>query len=345
MSNLNDIVKNYKYAPGIATYGAKGKIGIAGINGKSCFFCTYNINISEELNIVNRKIQSNELLSEYKELTLNREYQVNDIIIDNTGSIYKISTIDSSTNKLGINPETDKIGEFSKDSDSNYFKLSNSGRLYNQKGNGIDFIKSSQANPSELLDKNSQYVQRIYSDISDSESNYNLSSYVVQTNDEVKTLNTFYNKNDNSFHIECNAPIILDCSVLAVNDNDNSYEEIDNYSQVKSEKDNISKLYNLYKNVKYYFSSDYNILYLDTANFKELMNQAEFKPSEIFVYCKGSDDFSPIEKWALKLQWSDGTEYIIGDTLQYDISKLTTGIKKDLKVSILKNIEIFLSQK
>ena len=62
----NQYLRNYKYAPGIATYGAAGKEGLPGENGKGCFFCTYNLNAPEELQVVNRKIQNNELLSEYK---------------------------------------------------------------------------------------------------------------------------------------------------------------------------------------------------------------------------------------------------------------------------------------
>lgn len=340
MDNLNDIIRNYKYAPGIATYGPKGHVGIDGIDGKSCFFCTYNISISEELAIVNRKLRNNELLSEYKDVVLNREYQEGDIVIDNTGCIYKVSVIDTSTNDLGIDPIKDKVGEFSKDSDSNYFKLSSNGRLYNQQGNGIDFIKTSGENPVSVLSSDSNFVQRIYSDISDTESNYNLNSYIVQTNDTRKSLNTFFNKNDQCFHIEADAPIVIDCPTLAVEDNSMEYEGIDGYSQITSGSTNISKLYNLYKSCKYSFSSDYNLLYIEVPEeIKALFENPKFKPAEVILTVKEDDSFVPVKKYLLEVP-TEITEYPV----RFDISKLTYGQRKNIKVSLIKYIEVHLQE-
>lgn len=338
--NNNQYLRNYKYAPGIATYGAAGKEGLPGENGKGCFFCTYNLNVSEELQIVNRKIQNNELLSEYKMEVLSRQYQEKDIVIDCTGSVYAISVIDPSTNSLGINASNGKIGEFSKSSDEEYFELSDLGRLFNIKGNGVDIIRTSSENPASILGAESNYVQRIYSDIPDNDSEYKMTSLVVQDEGTNHEFNIAFNKNDKAFHLTSDSPIVLDCSVLAVSDNSSEYSSIDEYSKVPTQEDNISKVYNLYRKMSWTYSS--NVLTIDTSKVKDHMNKDMFRPNELVVHIVKNIG-EPIKKYSVPVQWADGKEYEIGDQLSYDLTSL--GDFHSMRVSFIKNIEVYIPKK
>lgn len=331
MADTKDILKNYKYAPGIATYGAEGKQGTTGINGKSCFFCTYNISVPEELTAVNKKIQNNELLSEYKSVTLIRPYQEKDIIVDYTGTVYKVSILDPSSGLLGIDPEEDKIGEFVKDTDKDFFNLTEEGRLYNQKGNGVDFIKTNADDPTTVME-DSDYVQRIYSDIPDTESRYNLLSYIVQTESDKHNLNIFFNKNDQAFHIECSDKIVVDCPIFAVEPQE-VYEDIDGYSQVTGNETNISYLYNLYKKFYYLFPNNENMYLYIPEEYEET-----YTP-EIFLSVV--DDSNLIKRYSL------GSKEIEGEHVIFDISKITASkeFKKTPQVSLLGPIEVFISEK
>lgn len=326
MAEINDIAKNYKYAPGIATYGPAGKVGATGMNGNSCFYCNYNI--SNEADSANYKILHNKLLSKYKDVSLSRAYQAGDVIVDCTGGIYKIYA-DGSVLKAD---STSKVGDFYRDSDSSFFAFSEkNGRMYNAKGNGVDIIKTSAENVQDALASDSSYVLRLFNDTIDAESNYNIESCLVQNSDKLNYISTFFNKNDQCFHIETDMPIVLDCSYLSVRDSDASAQTIDNYSQVTPDKENMSKLYNLYKKVEY-TQTDSSVC-IDISALEKA-----YYPNAVILNVV-SNDTSAMSRTSVPLPW---------ETSSFADSSFWTKAPADgslSSISFIKSIEVHITKK
>ena len=54
---MSDIIKNSKYAPGIASYGIKGQNGQTGPAGYSLYYSPYNISIDGDKVIIDENLK------------------------------------------------------------------------------------------------------------------------------------------------------------------------------------------------------------------------------------------------------------------------------------------------
>lgn len=79
------------YAPGISVPGKDGLPGKKGISGNSMYFVDFDLDNSYSIDLALQKIENNKILTNDSNLDINsRPYKANDILISNTGNVYKI---------------------------------------------------------------------------------------------------------------------------------------------------------------------------------------------------------------------------------------------------------------
>lgn len=107
-----------EYIPGIPGYGQMGSTGDTGDTGASVYYCSFDLNNSDELATANSYIRLNKELSNNIDSQISGEYVENDIIIDCTGGIYRlvsntgaleISQYDTKTNASIYTSDTESI--------------------------------------------------------------------------------------------------------------------------------------------------------------------------------------------------------------------------------------------
>ena len=87
------------YAPGISIPGKDGLPGKKGISGNSMYFVDFDLDNSYSIDLALQKIENNKILTNDSNLDINsRPYKANDILISNTGNVYKI--VNSTGNEL-----------------------------------------------------------------------------------------------------------------------------------------------------------------------------------------------------------------------------------------------------
>lgn len=81
------------YAPGISIPGKDGLPGKKGISGNSMYFVDFDLDNSYSIDLALQKIENNKILTNDSDISINqRPYKANDILISNTGNVYKIVT-------------------------------------------------------------------------------------------------------------------------------------------------------------------------------------------------------------------------------------------------------------
>lgn len=79
------------YAPGISIPGKDGLPGKKGISGNSMYFVDFDLDNSYSIDLALQKIENNKILTNDSNIDINsRPYKANDILISNTGNVYKI---------------------------------------------------------------------------------------------------------------------------------------------------------------------------------------------------------------------------------------------------------------
>lgn len=82
---------NLSYAPGVSYPGKDGLPGKKGISGNSMYFVDFDLDNSYSIDLALQKIENNNILTNDSNLTVNnRPYKVNDLLVSNTGNVYKI---------------------------------------------------------------------------------------------------------------------------------------------------------------------------------------------------------------------------------------------------------------
>lgn len=227
MSKYSVKTRNHKYAPGIATYGLKGFVGKDGKHGNGVFICSYNLSDGNDdtKKIALEKLNDNKyLISEIDKVTP-RAYQVGDLIIDITGSIYILETdeeVKVEAVKLKFSEKAIAEINLMKELDVAPFEVKGFNRVVNKPNvSGIDIVSSSDIMQSdEFNDLNSLlYPLRVFVDDTNTlVDGYNvvkplLSLNAINDNDH-KYLNVKYNKSDDTIEFDSNTAIKFNTKYL-----------------------------------------------------------------------------------------------------------------------------------
>lgn len=349
MELLSNKIRNYQYAPGIATYGIDGAEGQKGANGNSIFYTDYNFTTNhDDLIEIVEKIRNNKLLLKNKNDNLSRNYIEGDYILTSQAELYKIIDYDEYNNNYSLTKSTKEsldyslffqyIGEINfKNSDTSNFEWTDNGRIYLK-----DFSQIVVTNNDSFLNDSSLTGNSIFNIIYNNASSTTtdflslITQYEDSGNHELKF---YFDTNDKSFHIESEDPIILNSKVISIN-SDNSIEEtFDNYSPISvSEKssDTITGFYNLCKNLNYNIEN--SILYI---NYPEDSYISSIFPSNYYciVYSINEND-NILTKYIFKV------DHDINSTQDsINISNIISSENSIINISILKNIEVIISKK
>lgn len=106
---------SYAYAPGFVRAGTEGPAGISGANGNAVYFIDYALDNSYSIENALLRIENNTVLSSNSiEQLQNRSYRKNDLIISNSGIVYRLK--ESSSESLFNNYKFDieELGSLSK---------------------------------------------------------------------------------------------------------------------------------------------------------------------------------------------------------------------------------------
>lgn len=346
METLSTKIRNYQYAPGIATYGVDGNTGLEGQKGTSIFFTNYNFTTEHnDLLQLIEKIRSSKSLIKNNNTTLDREYIEGDYILNNLADLYKIIDfenyasnyllVSNDKNSIAYNLFFKYIGNLKfKNSDDAAFGISDNNRVYS-KGNSLVLSTDS----SDNLEDN----DFIFNIINNNENNNNeinfislITKYQENNNDE---LQFYFDTKENSFHIKSASPIILDSSYIQVLSSNDDNDLLDNYSPVSTKTSSINTvtgLYNICSKIKYNCINS-------TIQF-------------IFDDDVATQIFSSLNSFYIKLMYNDNNtlKTVIYDNPNLDdlltnkfftLENVPTNIISNLKfVSLISQIEIFIDK-
>lgn len=252
---------NYKYAPGLATYGIDGKDGSTGDSGTSFYFSSYVIDVNSgkgdnDFNTVITRIKDNLLLSkkiEYLRTPNVRKYIDGDIIIDTAGNLNRIKF---NADNIPYFQYITTLNNFSGDS---FFRHStNSNRVYLDPSlyisNGFDVFSGE--NSSDVSTSSDALVRIIQSN-KNSNDIYDIFSIIVKdNNNNVNYLNITYDQNISSFVFSSNAYISFDASKgIYVNTDDTDNEISSDYYKIRPYSDPIGLLHLVYRDSSVYMTS------------------------------------------------------------------------------------------
>ncbi len=122
------------YLPGIIGYGQNGAPGNKGENTPSIYYASYDLENKEDLRLAKKRILNKQQLSNNKTLDNDNDYKINDIIVDKTGTFYKISKI----NKIDVS-----IDKCANNSSSKYSEITTTFSGFNVRCS-TSFLKSSE---------------------------------------------------------------------------------------------------------------------------------------------------------------------------------------------------------
>lgn len=278
---LKEKPRNLKYAPGIATYGVKGKTGPSGQDGTAVFFCDYDItdvnNENPDCGLAKalKAISSGRVLLErYKSLEVGRPYRNGDIVVSYTGVIYELRNLNLISLFDIESALTDSWSEFflqrgsvldtpeavlrdDKGAETEIFRVGADGRVYfnsvitNKNTDNFDgqaykalFQGLDIASVgAEQTAQDNNYILRVYN------STGRLISVSARTSvNEESYLNIYYDKDDTAFHIESNVPVCFDTPAMKIkNPIGGVAESINEYSPVITSEnaDSISSFYRM----------------------------------------------------------------------------------------------------
>ena len=259
---MNSELTNY-YAPGVATYGLDGKAGERGSAGTSIYFSSYNLaDNSIERNEAIGKINQNKILSKYVDQPNGRAYINGDLILDTTGTIYRlnIGNIITFVKIINLNNIIN---------DNEYFKA-NDNRIYfdASTATGFDIVSG------KTVPEDSTYPLRVLNtEENTNTSDYNLVSLQAKNGTDIsKYLNIIYNKNDDAFYVNTNSKLALDASSIVINGNDAINSELTDYYKICPQKDPIGLIHKIYKEADIKVENKTFTAVLDKDAFADSMN-------------------------------------------------------------------------
>ena len=271
---------NYNYAPGIATYGADGKTGIAGYDGNNIYFtdCDLINDIdNRNLNDLAELLRGKYLPVKGSTTAISRSYKNDDLFFDQNGIIYKLKNIDEligTVNKDTYGKYFSIAGKISV-SDSSYFDNVD-GRIILNSSNfgGFDVITSSDL--STNIDSNA-VVNIISSNIDE---NDNIELIKMQSIDDVDiedgNLDIYYKTTDNAYYLDSNMPIVINSNVKINDSADNI--DYDNYSSILTSNDPITYFKHICDKLRY------NVLYDSDKNRYKLVIYQEDRGRDDLEY-------------------------------------------------------------
>lgn len=271
---------NYNYAPGIATYGADGKTGIAGYDGNNIYFtdCDLINDIdNRNLNDLAELLRGKYLPVKGSTTVISRSYKNDDLFFDQNGIIYKLKNID------------ELIGTVNKDTYGKYFSIAGKisisdfsyfdnvdGRIILNSSNfgGFDVITSS--NLSTNIDSNA--VVNIISNNIDENDNIELvrMKSIDDVDIEDGNFDIYYKTTDNAYYLDSNMPIVINSNVKINDSADNI--DYDNYSSILTSNDPITYFKHICDKLRY------NVLYDSDENRYKLVIYQEDGRSDDLEY-------------------------------------------------------------
>jgi len=265
MARHNDIL-NYRYAPGLPTYGIDGRTGPQGLPGTSFYFS--NIAIQDSAGNVSadavEKLRNGHVLSAYSTDDNIRPYIDGDLVIDRTASLYKI--VDTAG---GL--EFTYLATLSNVTDDDFFKYAG-GRMYLDTdtsfyaGDDTDGIRISGVDivndPSYSAD-GSDTLLRVISGRKDTANSYNLVSLTARDTAGSSTLRISYNQDIKSFVINTDADIAVDSPGLYISAASRQDQLDSGWYRIAPQADPPGLLHLVYKQAKILFT--YKTADIDTV--------------------------------------------------------------------------------
>ena len=253
---------NNEYAPGIATYGINGQNGVAGENGNSIFYTSFDIynNTGNSMEMFVQKIRNHMLPVHNSNIVLEREYQQGDYFFDNNGNIYRLDNIEeilhpsASVNSNIWSTYLTLCGRMNTSSTNAYISKAVNGRLnINNDYQGLDIIIN---NIGYFIDP-TNYALRIISDNHNSENKIEfIRLSAINGHNISEQLSIFYDTALNAYHLKTDGPLLIDAQVKVKQSSDRI--NIDGYSPVVINDTPITSFYNICKSLQfqYYYNGD-----------------------------------------------------------------------------------------
>lgn len=256
MARHNDIL-NYRYAPGLPTYGLDGKPGEPGLPGTSFYFS--NIAIQDSNGIVNadavEKLRNGYILSAYSSEENIRPYISGDLVIDRTASIYKVTDTDA-----GL--EFAYLATLSNITDDDFFKYAG-GRMYLDTDSsfqlndstgeirisGVDIMND----PSYGADSTDTLL-RVMSGRKDTADRYNLVTLAAKDTTGEARLDIAYDQTIRAFVFNTNADIAVDAPGVYVSANTAGQQLDSGWYRITPQSDPVGLLHLVYKQAKIVFT-------------------------------------------------------------------------------------------
>lgn len=252
-------IYNHEYAPGIATYGMIGETGLAGENGNSMFYTSYDIyrNNRSDIEKFLQKLKSNMLPVHNSTVVLNRKYQNGDYFFDNEGHVFRLVNVDDIYNNSIISYIWSNYltlcGNINTSSSDSYVSRNEAGRLnLNNEYQGLDIITN---NTGYSPDASTKFALRLMSDNPNNENNINfIKLSAIYTEYLDNEMSFYYDSGLNAYHIKTNGPLLLDGQVRIKDDQSND-SQLDGYSKVVIHETPVTTFYNFCQHVSFLFTT------------------------------------------------------------------------------------------
>lgn len=377
---LKEKPRNLKYAPGIATYGVKGKTGPNGEDGTAVFFCDYDItdvsNDNEDcgLNKAIKAISAGRVLLErYNNVYTGRQYRDGDIIVSYTGVIYELRN----TKLIGMfdlaSAMTDAWSEFflqrgsvldtpeavlrdEKGAETEIFRVGADGRVYfnsiitntnTDNGEGQAYKALFQGLDiasvgAEQTGQDNNYILRVYN------SSGKLISMSARTSvNKESYLNIYYDKDDAAFHMESNTPICFDTPAMKIKNPVGPVESINDYSQVLTTEnaDSISSFYRMCSLAKWTEIDDKFVITFDCSGYEFITNYYNGTLKAQLYCCYQENKDGGQRRCLVSMEDESNVSYKdIDDKTKIEAVINKTPGSEIISVSLIRNIECYIQK-
>ena len=362
MTQFSQKYHNYSYAPGLTTYGVDGKTGKEGLSGNSIFFTNYSL--PGDFENFFKKIVDNQLPLSTETTFINRDYRNDDLFLDTTGKIYRLTNIEelfnNSANGSNLNPSkyltlTGNIKVSEDLSDIIYTSNNRSHISKNYKGLTIYNLTSATSysgDPNTILNL-----------ISNNDNNTGdidfINMTVVYGNAQQANMRIYFDKDQQSYHIDSSYPILLDSNVY-VNYKEDAPDGVDEYSKILTNNNSITSFYGICQQLDYVLNTSvyqYNHINNPTkyyGNIYSITLGSKDDNIETFqsIYDTSAGDFIHIQKGRFqdfqKIRPNVSTYYFKEDqeyVSPYDAKEKTIDSSNDIMISLIRNVEVYLNKK
>lgn len=330
---INIVDNNYKYAPGLPTYGLPGVAGQNGLDGSVVFYT--NVVLSKwngtEEEIIDENVSMIKSLMDkgYYPRTdvvqlLNRNIADGDLFITPAGKLYRFNASLSSMIYL---IQLKNFGSQLRDNNTLGWYLPENWDITDNVNN----IFNSESNSS-----NEYALLNIQNNTSKTDENQFIRLTAVNQGN-VDSLYTYFDNETNVFKLTADKPIVVNSDVYVKYTEDNVIKRSENYSQILTENDPITNFISVCKSLTWNLSNFNNS---DLFNYTEI-NTFEYKHHlSDDSYIEFSDQsLSEIENLIRnpfiysELDLSK-TDYVQTDNAYYILTFVQTGIQPSIKLHI-----------